>query len=152
MAGRPRTASNVRFEEKYTPEPMSGCWIWTAYVDRLGYGKFYVGTKSVNAHRWSYEYHVGPIPAGLVLDHLCRNTSCVNPNHLEAVTQKVNTLRGLSPSAMHAVKTHCIAGHEFNAENTYKSPRGRVCKQCRRKVDKLRSKKPHRIARNHSDL
>ena len=85
------------------------CWIWTASKDRLGYGKF--GRPSVLAYRFSYELHRGKIPSGLELDHLCRNPSCVNPEHLEAVTHRVNMLRGIGPSAVNARKTHCKQGH-----------------------------------------
>jgi hypothetical protein len=83
-----------RFIQKYVPEPNTGCWLWTGYVDRHGYGQF-KGAKQGSAHRWSYEYHAGPIPEGLQLDHLCRVRSCVNPAHLEPVTCRVNVSRGL---------------------------------------------------------
>lgn len=70
---------------------------------------------------------------GLVTDHLCRNPRCVNPKHLEAVTQKENLLRGLAMGALNKVKTHCKRGHEFNKENTYLRPnQDRVCKKCKK--------------------
>jgi hypothetical protein len=73
----------------------SGCWLWTGGRKPTGYGNFKAHSKStVNAHRWSYEQHVGPIPDGLVLDHLCRVRHCVNPAHLEPVTTRVNLARG----------------------------------------------------------
>lgn len=72
-----------------------GCWLWTSVIAPTGYGMFAGGRGAmVYAHRWAYEATVGPIPDGLVIDHLCRNTRCVNPDHLEAVTQRVNTHRG----------------------------------------------------------
>ena len=107
------------------------CWIFTGARTDRGYGVIPVARTSVRAHRVTYEHFVGPIPAGLVLDHLCRNTSCVNPDHLEAVTQRENVLRGNAPTAANARKTHCIRGHEFTPENTYaKKGGGRACRRC----------------------
>lgn len=109
----------------------TGCWRWSARKDQYGYGVFYADGKSVRAHRWAYEYYVGPIPSGLVMDHLCRTRDCVNPDHLEPVTQRVNVLRGVGPSAIAAKATHCPQGHEYTGENTYISPSGyRVCRTC----------------------
>jgi hypothetical protein len=83
------------------------------------------------AHRVAFEWLVGPVPKGLVLDHLCRNRGCVNPSHLEPVTQQVNTLRGAGPAARNANKAHCKWGHEFTPENTGVDKRGkRWCKTC----------------------
>ncbi|WP_338185886.1 HNH endonuclease signature motif containing protein [Jatrophihabitans sp.] len=77
------------------------CWTWTGVRHRTrGYGRFYVGGRGgryVQAHRWSYEHFVGPIPDGLEIDHLCAVTSCVNPAHLEAVTPDENKRRGPLP-------------------------------------------------------
>jgi hypothetical protein len=88
--------------------------------------------KLLKAHRVTYALVKGPIPAGLQLDHLCRNTSCVNPNHLEAVTTRENTMRSTGLSALNAKKTHCLRGHEFTPENTYvkRGDGARVCRQC----------------------
>jgi hypothetical protein len=108
-----------------------GCWEWSGTIDVQGYGVFAVDSHPRSAHRYSYELLVGPIPEGLQIDHLCRNRRCVNPDHLEAVTAKVNTLRSTAPSAVNAAKTHCTNGHEFTPENTYVSPRGwRKCRSC----------------------
>ncbi|MFH9014005.1 HNH endonuclease signature motif containing protein [Streptomyces sp. NPDC017943] len=110
-----------------------GCWFWTASKNTGGYGHFMYGGQRGNAHRFAYEALVGPIPEGLVLDHLCRVRHCVNPDHLEPVTMRVNSLRGEGPSAKNAVKTHCKQGHEFSASNTYVTPRGRrQCRTCQR--------------------
>lgn len=109
------------------------CWLWTAYKSNGGYGRIKISGRMVPAHRVAYELLVGPIPAGLEIDHLCRVRNCVNPDHLEPVTRAVNTLRGTSPSAQHAVKTHCDNGHPFDAANTYLRPTGgRACRACGR--------------------
>jgi hypothetical protein len=83
-----------RFEKFFEPEPNTGCWLWMGTVERrCGYPQiWYEGTNCL-AHRIAYELYVGPIPDGLVLDHLCRVRSCVNPKHLEAVTAAVNNAR-----------------------------------------------------------
>ena len=99
-------SAEERFWQKVDKTP--GCWLWTACVTGLGYGQFRVthGAPTVYAHRWAYEAMVGPIPDELVLDHLCRTPSCVNPSHLEPVTQRINVLRGESPVAKRARQTH----------------------------------------------
>lgn len=113
---------------------MASCWEWQGYRDRLGYGRVHMGGRHLKAYRVSYELVVGPIPTNLTIDHLCRNSSCVNPAHLEAVTKRENTLRGLTIPARHAAKTHCIHGHPFSATNTYIAWRRgtphRVCRIC----------------------
>lgn len=122
------------FWSRCIPEPNSGCWLWTGMVHGSGgYGSMSLGyRKRCRAHRFSYEALVGPIPTGLVIDHLCRNVICVNPMHLEAVTIRVNTLRGIGPFAVKAAKTHCVRGHEFNETNTLVRPKGRECIACSR--------------------
>jgi hypothetical protein len=87
----------------------------------------------VCAHRFAYELFVDEIPDGLTLDHLCRNPRCVNPGHLEPVTQRENTLRGISPVAVNAAKTHCKHGHLLDEANTYMTNAGsRQCRTCNR--------------------
>lgn len=71
-----------------------GCWLWTAAKNSDGYGYFSIKGYSVRAHRWAYELNVGPIPKNRVIDHLCRNRSCVRPDHLELVTNQENVIRG----------------------------------------------------------
>lgn len=125
-----------RFIEKTEPGE-NGCIVWTASGNGAGYGAMYIAKgKRVLAHRWSYEYYVGPIPDGLVLDHLCRNPKCVNPEHLEAVTQRVNTLRGKAPTAINAAKTHCLLGHEYTPENTLIRNGKRSCRVCKNAANK----------------
>lgn len=92
------------------------------------------------SHRYSYEELIGPVPTGLTLDHLCRNRACVNPSHLEPVTHRVNILRGESPSAKNAVKTHCPAGHRLAGEHLYIRPATgvRACYTCIKRRKKER--------------
>lgn len=87
----------------------------------------------VRAHRWSYAHRVGPIPAGLEVDHRCNNRRCVRPSHLAAVTHAANTLRSTGPTAINARKTHCPAGHAYDAANTrHKRDGSRCCRACER--------------------
>ena len=107
------------------------CWEWMASHNGLGYGQFRAGPVMVRAHRWAYEHLVGPIPAGLDLDHLCGNRGCVNPAHLEPVTERENVLRGGMPNGALAKRTHCGRGHAFDEANTYYRPDGgRRCRKC----------------------
>lgn len=112
-----------------------GCWLWTGCLSD-GYGKISWNGKNVRAHRVSYELIHGPIPDGLVTDHLCRNRACVNPAHIELVTSRINTLRGYGRFAINARKTACVFGHPYTPENTYITRRNlrecRICKTRRR--------------------
>ena len=110
-----------------------GCWIWTGSRNALGYGRVHFGASGrlKFAHRLAYELLVGPIPDGLVLDHLCRQPSCINPAHLEPVTDRVNILRGEGFAARAARQTHCPSGHPYDDENTYRWRGVRYCRACR---------------------
>jgi hypothetical protein len=129
-------ASVARFERSYVPVPHAGCWLWLCSVSPNGYatmrdGRSYRDAKTVQAHRFSYELHRGPVPAGLQLDHKCRTRSCVNPDHLEAVTQRENLLRGDTVTARNASATACPKGHPYSEHNTGRTRAGaRVCKTC----------------------
>lgn len=110
---------------------MTPCIIWTGAVTSAGYGSLWRGKGTALAHRVVYEEARGPIPAGMTLDHLCRNRRCVNPDHLEPVTNRENILRGTSPSAIHARKTHCPKGHPYDLANTrIRSNGARACRTC----------------------
>lgn len=115
------------------------CWDWDGAHFKTGYAETWDGRRPLYAHRVSYELWVGPIPDGFVIDHLCRNRGCVNPEHLEAVSQRTNILRGTGMSARHAVKTHCPKGHEYTAENTYNYPNknSRECRVCMRERNRI---------------
>lgn len=110
----------------------SGCVEWAGGVDARGYGHFYLDGRTLFAHRVALILAGrGPID-GYVIDHLCRNRRCVRPDHLEAVSDRVNILRGSGPSAAHSVKTHCSQGHPFDEQNTYMRVRnGRLVRGCR---------------------
>jgi hypothetical protein len=115
----------------------SGCIVWLAAKDQDGYGRFQSGAtraepKTERAHRWSYEYHVGPIPAGLQIDHLCRTPACVNVDHLEPVTSRENTMRGRTLAASNLRKTHCPSGHPYSGDNLYTYKGERQCRECNR--------------------
>jgi hypothetical protein len=122
-----------RFEEKIAYEPNTGCWLWTSATFRHGYGQFTVDNVTRIAHRFSYELYVGPIPAGKVIDHLCKTPACVNPAHLEPVTQRENVRRGESFIFHQTPPTYCARGHSYDDENTCVRSNGeRRCKRCLR--------------------
>lgn len=121
-----------RLEAYSIPEPNTGCVLWTRMTTHDGYGRIKSHGRHLWAHREAYEAYVGQIPAGLTIDHKCRVRCCINPDHLEAVTKRENTLRGIGPSAQHAKKTHCPAGHEYSGTNLYMHKGRRHCRACMR--------------------
>lgn len=123
-----------RFFDKFDVTP--SCWNWTAALYKNGYGQFYYEGRTNYAHRFSYSFYNGEIPEGLVIDHLCRNKKCVNPWHLEAVTNQENVRR--------AFADQCHNGHNMtNRDNYILDNKGggrlaRRCLICRRAFDKKR--------------
>lgn len=125
-----------RIRQKHRLDPTTGCWNWTGHVDKYGYGRAWdpIRQRMQVAHRLTYMLEVGEIPSGLVIDHLCRNRRCVNPAHLEAVSNQENLdrgrrLRGHNTSGMGEAarpnrgcaitpKTACANGHEWKSETT----------------------------------
>ena len=111
----------------------SDCHEWNGHVTKNGYGLTYCNKKTCYVHRLVYEYYFGSIPTGFQIDHLCKNRKCMNPNHLEAVTQKENILRSDGITAIQSRQTHCVHGHPLSGDNLYVSPKKhRSCKTCRR--------------------
>lgn len=130
----------------------TGCWVWVRQRNKHGYGHVCVGTRRSNtgktcgigagAHRVSYELHIGKIPAGLQIDHLCRNRACVNPQHLEPVSAKENVNRGETIAKAAKAATSCKRGHVFTDSSTRRWPDGRrACKICERSLRKARKQK-----------
>ncbi len=124
--GRERVMRSVEINE-------AGCWLWTGCRSN-GYGQLHWKAKNLPAHRLSYEAFVGPIPAGLQIDHLCRVHACVNPAHLEPVTQRENSRRGVAGDVnggRQRAKTHCPQGHPYEGENLFVRKNGkRDCREC----------------------
>ncbi len=124
-----------RFDRQYIPEPNTGCWLWTGAITRSGYGSFLVKEgeqwRSKLPHRLSYERYVGTING--VIDHKCRVRSCVNPDHLQDVSQQENILLGVGIAALNAGKTHCPKGHPLLGDNLWWTKLGgRMCRECHR--------------------
>jgi hypothetical protein len=123
-----------------TRAAQNGCIEWIAGLGTSGYGRFCSRGKSMPAHRFAYLLRHGSIPSGYSIDHLCRNTRCVNPDHLEAVTHRENVLRSTSHIARNAKATHCIHGHELSGYNliVISTTGYRSCRACRQRRDRIR--------------
>lgn len=160
---KPRTPEELRaiIESGHRVLP-SGCHEWTGPLMNSGYGRLTwrpAGSERVigGAHRLAYLLYVGDVPAGMVVDHSCHNSTecaggdacphrrCVNPAHLEAVPQRENVMRSaVAVGTLNAAKTHCPQGHPYDAENTYiyrhtkRSTTERRCKACRREYVRAR--------------
>ena len=130
---RPRLLEDPesRFFRSVDTRVVRGCWTWKSTA-RNGYGRITIHRRQVTAHRYSYEMFRGPIPRGLQLDHLCKNTLCVRPDHLEAVTQYENNMRSDSPASRHARTTHCPKGHPYDEHGKINTKGSRECRICMR--------------------
>jgi hypothetical protein len=127
-----------RVFSRLTIDP-SGCLLWAGYIDKDGYGKTSaVRPRTLTVHRVMYEWFAGPIPPGLVLDHLCGVRHCANVAHLEAVTVRENVLRSHGLPAVNARKTHCAHGHPFDEANTLHVRGQRQCRTCNRERERAR--------------
>lgn len=139
-----------RIESKFIPEPNSGCFIWVGALSELGYAMLSISTenkarrqKQFRAHRLYYELERGPIPEGLVLDHLCRVRCCVNPYHLEPVTSGENVSRG-----GRSLLTVCPQGHPYSGRNLIITKSGdRKCREC----DRARASRYHHANKEKSN-
>ncbi len=140
MSGKPTDPVKRFWSKVDTDGPvvsdLGPCWRWLGKPHESGYGRISPAPGlTVYAHRYSYELLVHRIPVDLQIDHLCRNTMCVKPDHLEPVTQRVNQLRGEGPAAVNARKTHCPKGHPLAGEHLYSHTTriggpGRRCRTC----------------------
>ena len=131
--GYPARPAIDRFWRFVDASDVGGCWLWVGGRQARGrYGAFSLdgGKHQIAAHRFAFETANGPIPVGHQIDHLCRNTLCVRPDHLEAVTAAENGRR--STRSLHETsKTHCPQGHPYDEENTRYAPKGsRICRTC----------------------
>jgi hypothetical protein len=124
----------ARLAKHSESDPSSGCRVWKGKLNGNGYGVLVLKRRGERldllAHRLAYELERGRIGDGLEIDHLCRNRRCINTDHLEAVTKRVNVLRGDGPTARNARKTHCQNGHPFDEANTMKRGQSRKCRIC----------------------
>lgn len=125
----------------HTDLSTTDCLLWNGAVNKKGYGVIEVSDRNWLAHVLAYFLVKGPVPSGKVLDHLCRVHNCINPDHLEPVTDRENILRGVGIAAVNANKTECIRGHALSGSNLYVNPTNgkRKCKTCKnlRKRERL---------------
>jgi hypothetical protein len=142
FCGRACYANNRRVEarERFFAkvDKTASCWNWTGALSTQGYGRFApLGSRAVQAHRFSYEMAKGPIPPGLHLDHLCRNTACVNPDHLEAVTPRENIIR----AGLVAMRVCRSGRHQLSAEKITANGPAVTCLLCRREASLARARR-----------
>ena len=152
-----------RFNEKFVVNEETGCWEWTASFNAGGYGQFWLKGKMRRAHRVAWVLYKGFIPDGLHMDHLCHtwavaagtcdggpscpHRACVNPEHLEPVTQQENIQRGGAGKYL-TEKTHCPQGHAYVGDNLYVDLSGkRQCRTCRRDHSRLRMRRKREAKR-----
>lgn len=130
LSARERILSRITHEDRGFATP---CWTSNRSQNGDGYTKLTFDKKLRATHRFAYEVFVGPIPEGAVIDHLCRNRACCNPDHLEPVSPRENVLRGETIVAANARKTHCGRGHPLISGNLVPSnlrQGSRTCQTC----------------------
>lgn len=130
------TPLKQRIRDRISIDNETGCWLWTGPLQPNGYAMMGIGRARRYVHRLAYSEWVGPIPAGLDMDHLCRVRKCCNPEHLQPVSRAENIRRGEGPAILakiNGAKTMCTNGHEFTEENTIlRRGGGRKCRACSR--------------------
>lgn len=138
-----------RFWEKVRPNE-TGCWLWIGASAGQGYGRYTIGRGVEDySHRVAYEAFKESIPASYEIDHLCKNRTCCNPSHLEAVTHLENVRRSpdteatrTAKGARNRTKTHCPQGHPYDEKNTYINTQGhRACRACRAQTERERKRR-----------
>jgi len=133
-----------RFNDKYVPDPNSGCWLWIGSLNQAGYGQLQVNGRKELAHRFSVNEFQGKQIGSNTVDHLCKNKICVNPNHLEVVTFQENLLRSNGMAAVNQAKTTCDKGHPLDGLRACKttiSGMTRYCKTCANERNAIRYRK-----------
>jgi len=152
----PRTEVEEKLTKYSEVDAKTGCWNWVGSLNGSGYGQLRMFGKTWMTHSLSYEFHYNqPISFGMVIDHLCRNPACINPAHLEMITQHSHRLR-TAPfirgvrRRYKADDTHCKHGHAWTEENTYIAPSGsRVCRECQKiGARKFYKKASHKISQS----
>lgn len=121
-----------RYQARIEKDPETGCWNWIGSdQDARGYSRFYVEGRRTLVHRWSYEYHVGPIPDGWTVHHKCVNPKCSNPDHLAALSQRDNLMESdTARAAVRARQTECIRGHSLAVAYINPTTGYRKCREC----------------------
>lgn len=140
---------NKAFDRFFSKVDISDqCWNWLGSNNGDGYGQIWFNGRMVLVHRICFEHFNHKIPDGMVIDHKCRNRSCVNPNHLQVVTLKENIQLGIpyrkdfyNTGNRNIKRTHCKRGHEFTQENLVKSAKGRMCRTCHNAYNREYSRK-----------
>ena len=134
-------------------EKTDACWVWKGTKTARGYGVIGLKQKQYKAHKVAVILSGRSYPDKAVTDHLCRNTSCVNPAHLEVVTNAENVLRGISFGAINKAKTHCLHGHPFSEYGVFTSRKNgckwRYCKECMRVQQGIRKRRARELIKKH---